>query len=128
MEIKLKSTSVLIYLLLLGGNYSASIKKVMVGLHIPLRADAFRGRGQASSSLCSCGVSAVSLVPLESPPFIPCAFLFNKIQVNCRAEKRRWKESTPNILLPINKREMYPPLLYKPLEERQLISVRVIEP
>ena len=45
MEIKLKSTSVLIYLLLLGGNYSASIKKVMVGLHIPLRADAFRGRG-----------------------------------------------------------------------------------
>ena len=40
------------------GNYSVSIKKGFPSrLHIPLRAEAFRGRGQASSSLHSYGVS-----------------------------------------------------------------------
>ena len=42
------------------GNYSASIKNSIVGLHIPLRVDAFRGRGQASSGQQDVGYKGVA--------------------------------------------------------------------
>ena len=126
----------------------------IVGLHITLRVDAFRGRGQASSGrhdvghkgvATRCGVPSLysyvtpagfrasrmlvtkalshdvtilafvplSLIPLESPPFIPCAFLSDKKRVIVELKKydkkgvqfvfvtSRWmRDSKPSFLSP----------------------------